>query len=71
MECRVFQCVYPELGRKVAMESAVDRLLLLSATRCDVSIELGFIASHFYDFLCHRDALNAALFSMISEILSH
>jgi hypothetical protein len=47
------------------MENVLDRLRFLSATRSDISTELEFIASHFYDFLRRRDALNALPFSMI------
>jgi hypothetical protein len=53
------------------MENVVDRLLFLSATQCDISTELEFIASHFYAFLSRRDALNVLPFSLIYAILSH
>jgi hypothetical protein len=46
-----YRSVCPELDGKVAMENVVDRLQFLSATRCDISAELEFIASQFYDFL--------------------
>jgi hypothetical protein len=51
------------------MESVVDRLEFLSATRCDISTELEFIASHFRDFLSHRDPLKALPFPIIYEII--
>jgi hypothetical protein len=63
--------LYPELGSEVTMENIVDRLLLLSATRCGISRELEFIASYFYAFLCRRDGLIVLPFSMISEIIGH
>jgi hypothetical protein len=66
----LYRFVDPELGDEVTMENVVDRLQLLSATRCDISTELDFITSHFSDFLCHRDALNALPFSRIYAILS-
>jgi hypothetical protein len=53
------------------MENVVDRLRFLSATRCDISRELEFIASHFDDFLPRPDALNAGPFTMIYEIIRH
>jgi hypothetical protein len=65
------QSVYPELGDKVTMENVVDRLGFLSAAPCDVSTELEFIASHFCDFLCHRDLLKNLPFALLSEILGH
>jgi hypothetical protein len=52
------------------MENVVGRLQFLSTTRCNNSIELEFIASHFYDFLRRPDALNALPFSMVYEIIN-
>jgi phage shock protein A len=59
----LYQCVEPDPGEDVTMQKAVDRLRFLPATRCDISSEFEFIASHFYDFLCPRDGLNAVPFS--------
>jgi hypothetical protein len=67
----LYQCVYPELADEVTMENVVDRLQFLSAIRCDISTELEFIASHFYDFLGRHNAVKALPSSMICEILSH
>jgi hypothetical protein len=67
----LYRSVYPELGDEVAMESVADPLQFLSGTRCDISAELEFIASYFYDFLGYRDGLRALSFSMIYEIISH
>jgi hypothetical protein len=47
------------------MENVVDRLRFLSATRCGISVELEFIASHFYHFS------EALPFSLIYEIVGH
>jgi hypothetical protein len=62
--------VYPELRNGITIHNVVDRVGFLSATRCDVSTELEFIASHFHLLLCHHDALMALPFPMIYEILS-
>jgi hypothetical protein len=52
------------------METVIDRLEFLSVTRCDISAELEFIASHFCDFLRLPDALNGLSFSVIYDIVS-
>jgi hypothetical protein len=62
--------VYPELRNGITIHNVVDRVGFLSSTRCDVSTELAFIASHFHLLLCHHDALMALPFPMIYEILS-
>jgi hypothetical protein len=67
----LYRSVYPELGDEVPKESVVECLLLLPATRRDLSTELEFIASHFYDFLCHCTPLGVLPFSVIYEILGH
>jgi hypothetical protein len=71
MNSELYRCAYPDLSDKVTMENVVDRLEFLLATRCDISPELEFIASHFYDFLCRREALKDLPFPMIYEILGH
>jgi hypothetical protein len=60
----------PEFGDKVSVKNVVGRLQFLSATRCDMSAELDFIASHFYDFLRRPDALKRLPFSLIYVIIS-
>ena len=67
----LYRSVYPELGDEVAMENVVGCLQVLSVTPCDISTELEFIASDFYDFLCRSDALNTLSFSIIYEVISH
>jgi hypothetical protein len=61
----LFRSFYAELGGEATMENVVDRLQFLSATRCDITTELEFIASYLSDFLCRRDALKVLPFSMI------
>jgi hypothetical protein len=51
------------------MEQVVGRLGLLSATRCGLSTELEFIASHFDYFICCRDGFNGLPFRMIGAIV--
>jgi hypothetical protein len=58
---------YLELSDYVVIGSVADRLRFLPATRCDISTELEFIASHFCDFLYSRNPLKAFSFSMISN----
>jgi hypothetical protein len=65
------ESVSGQLCDRVTMENAVDRLRFLSATRCDISAELEFIASHFGDFLRRPDALKALPFPTIYEIIGH
>jgi hypothetical protein len=65
----VYRSFSPAHGDEKAMENVADSLRFLSATRCDISPELEFIASHFDDFLRRRDGLKAFSFSMIYEIL--
>jgi hypothetical protein len=55
---------------EVRLEVQDGEHLLGSVTRCDISTELEFIASHFYDFLCRPDALKALPFPMIYEIMN-
>jgi hypothetical protein len=62
------ECV---LGGRMAMEKVVNRLQFLSRTRCDVSTELELIASRFYEFSHHPDALNTLSFPLIYERLGH
>jgi hypothetical protein len=59
------------LGDEATSENVVDRLPFLSATRCDISTKLKFIASHFYGFLHRLDALKALPVSLLYEIISH
>jgi hypothetical protein len=47
----------------------MDRLRFWSVTRCDISVELEFIASHFSRFIRRSDAMNAVPFSLLYEIL--
>jgi hypothetical protein len=56
---------------EVTIEDVVNRLRFLSATRCDISAELEFIASRFYNFLRRPDALNAVRFSLLYETIGH
>jgi hypothetical protein len=65
----LYESIYGQLGSEVMMENVIDRLRFLWATRCDISTEFEFIASHFYGFLCRPDALKALPFSMIFEII--
>jgi hypothetical protein len=67
----LYRSVCPELGDEATGENVVDRLPFLSATRCDISTELEFIASHFYGFLHRPDALKAFPVSLLYEIISH
>jgi hypothetical protein len=53
------------------MENVVDRLRFLSATRCDISAELEFIASNFDDFMSDPDAFKEPSFSLLYEIIGH
>jgi hypothetical protein len=61
--------VYPERGNDVPTESVVDRLRYRSATRCDISAELEFVASHFDDFLVRPETLTTLSFSFLYEII--
>jgi hypothetical protein len=58
-----------QLIDEVTMENVVDRLRFLSKTGCDISAELEFIASHFYDFLCRPDALKPMPFSLLYKTI--
>jgi hypothetical protein len=64
------ESVFGQLSDEVTMENVVDRLRSLPATQCDISTELEFIASHFYDLLRRRDALKALPFSLLYAIIS-
>jgi hypothetical protein len=64
------ESVCGQLRDEVTMETVIDRFGFLSATRCDISAELEFIASHFCDFLRLPDALNRLSFSLIYDIIS-
>jgi hypothetical protein len=66
-----YESVCGQLSDEVTMENVVDRIRFLSATRCNISAEVEFIASHFHDFLCRRDVLNAVPFSLHCEIIGH
>jgi hypothetical protein len=66
-----YGCVYPDLRDEVTMENVVDRLLFLSETRCDISAELEFLASHFYRFVCRPDAFNELPLSLLYEVIGH
>jgi hypothetical protein len=66
----LYESVYGQLGDEATMENVVGRLQFLSATRCDISMELEFIASHFYDFLRRPNALNALPFWIIYQVIS-
>jgi hypothetical protein len=65
----LYESVCGQLIDEVTMENIVDRLRFLSTTRCDISAELKFIASHFYDFLCRPDALKPMPFSILYEAI--
>jgi hypothetical protein len=65
----LYESVCGQLSDEVTMDDVVDRLRFLSATRCDISAEVEFIASHFHDFLCRRDALNTIPFSLLYKII--
>jgi hypothetical protein len=67
----LYESVCGQLSDEITIENVLDRIRFLSATRCDISTELEFIVSHFYDFLRRPDALKALPFSMICEILGH
>jgi hypothetical protein len=47
----------------------IDRLKFLSATGCDISTELEFIASRFYDFLCRYAVLKTLPLSLICALI--
>jgi hypothetical protein len=66
----LYESVCGQLSDEVRVENVVNRLRFLSTTRCDISLELEFIASHFYDFLRRPDALNALPFSLLYEIIT-
>jgi hypothetical protein len=69
----LYESVCGQLRDEVTIENVLDRIRFLSATRCEFSTELEFIASHFDDFLRRPDALkalNALPFSMLYDILS-
>jgi hypothetical protein len=66
-----FESVCGQLGNTIRMRNAVGRLRFLSTTRCNISAELEFIASHFYDFLRRPDALKTLPFSLIYAIICH
>jgi hypothetical protein len=53
----------------VTIDNVADRLGFLSATGCDISAELEFIASHFYDFMRRPDSVDALPFSIFYEII--
>jgi hypothetical protein len=53
------------------MEDVGARLRFLSANGADISTEFKFVASHFHDFSCHCEALNALPFALIYEIIGH
>jgi hypothetical protein len=67
----LYESVCGQLSDEVTMENVVDRLQFLSTTRCDISAEVEFIASHFHDFLCCCDALNTVPFSLPYKIIGH
>jgi hypothetical protein len=64
----LYELLCDQLRGEVTVENVVNRLRFLSPTRCDVSTELEFIASH---FLRCPDILNAWPFSLPEEIVGH
>jgi hypothetical protein len=52
----LYESVCGQQSNEATMENVVGRVRFLSTTRCDISTELEFIASHFYDFLRRPDA---------------
>jgi hypothetical protein len=68
---KLYESICGHLGSGVTMENGINRLRFRSATRCDISRELEFIASHFYNSLCRPDDLKALPLLMISEIIGH
>ncbi|MDR1557746.1 MAG: hypothetical protein LBS88_12085, partial [Tannerellaceae bacterium] len=69
LNSELYESVCGQLSDEVTIENVFDRIRFLSTTRCDISTELEFLASHFYDFLRRPDALNALPFSMIYMII--
>jgi hypothetical protein len=55
----------------VTMDNVLNRLRFRSANRCDISAELRFFASHFYNFLPHPQTLSTLPFSFLYEIIGH
>jgi hypothetical protein len=53
------------------MDNVLDRLRFLSGTRCDISAELEFVASHFSDFMRLPQTLTTLPFSFLYEIIGH
>jgi hypothetical protein len=53
------------------MENVLDLLRFRSATQCDISAELEFVASHFDGFLPRPQTLTALPFSLLYEIIGH
>jgi hypothetical protein len=53
------------------MYNVINRLGFLSTTRCNISAELEFVASHFDDFSWRGNGLKVLSFLMIYEILGH
>jgi hypothetical protein len=66
----LYESVCGELSDDVTIENVTDRLRFMSATRRDISAELEFIASHFYDFSRCPDPLNALPFSLLYELIA-
>jgi hypothetical protein len=58
----IYESVCRQLNDEITMENVVDQLLLLSATRNDISTQLEFIAYRFSDLFCRRDALETLPF---------
>jgi hypothetical protein len=52
---------------EITSEDIVDLLQFLSAARCDISTEVEFIASYFYDCVCRRDVLDTLPFSPLYD----
>jgi hypothetical protein len=67
----LYKAVCGQIGDDIIMENVGDHLRFLSATRCDISTEIDFIASHFDDFLCRCDAIAVLPLSLLYEILGH
>jgi hypothetical protein len=65
----LYKAVCGQMSDEVMMENVGDHLGFLPATRCDISTEIEFVASHFDDFLCQRDAIAALPWLLLYQIL--
>jgi hypothetical protein len=67
----LFEILFPELDAEQSIENVLHRLAFLSSMKCNVSGEIDFISSHFYEITNPIEALKSLQPSVIFEVISN